>query len=109
MANYILLYRGPATPIEDMTPEQNDAQMAAWNAWMAKVGDALTDLGKPFGARSAVDGEGATGPGSDLNGYTLVTADSLDAARALCDGHPFLADGGSQFCVEIYELVDIPM
>ena len=109
MANFILLYRGPATPMEEMTPEQNDTQLAAWNGWVAKVGDALKEVGNPFGARTSVDGEGATGQASDLNGYSIVRADSLDSARALCEGHPFLADGGSQFSVEVYELVDIPM
>lgn len=109
MANYILLYRGPATPMEDMTPEQNETQMAAWNVWMAKVGEALKDIGNPFGARTSLDGAGAAGGAGDLNGYSVVTADSLDDARGLCEGHPFLADGGSQFSVEVYELVDIPM
>lgn len=105
---YMLLYKGPATPIEEMTAEQNETQMAAWNVWMEKVGDELLDMGTPFGERTSIDGDGSVGPGGDLNGYSIVGADTLDEARGLLDGHPFLGDGGSQFSVEVYELVDLP-
>ena len=49
-------------------------------------------------------------PGSDpapseQNGYTIVEADSIDAARRLVDGHPFLSEGKGRFSVEIFELV----
>ena len=33
----------------------------------------------------------------------------LDAAKAFCDGHPFLSDGRDVFSVEIYELVPVEM
>jgi hypothetical protein len=41
----------------------------------------------------------------DLNGYTIVEADNLDAARALLDRHPFLSEGKGRFAVEVFELV----
>jgi len=105
MSKFILLYRGPATPMEDYTPEQSAEQMQAWGAWMGKVGSALTDPGAPFGARTAVSDNGSSPAPSDQNGYTIVEAESLDAARALCDGHPFLSEGKGRFAVEIFELV----
>jgi hypothetical protein len=36
-----------------------------------------------------------------LGGYTLITADSLDAAVALAEGHPLITRGGG---VEVGEL-----
>jgi hypothetical protein len=105
MSKFLFLYRGPATPMEDYTPEQSAEQMQAWGAWMGKVGSALADPGAPFGARTAVGDNGSSPAPSDQNGYTIVEAGSLDAARALTDGHPFLSEGKGRFAVEIFELV----
>jgi len=74
------------------------------NGW-GRVGPALVDGGAPFGARLAVSDDGTNPAPSDQNGYTIVEADSLDAARALTDGHPFLSEGKGRFSVEIFELV----
>ena len=105
MSKFLFLYRGPATPMEDYTPEQSAEQMQAWGAWMGKVGSAMTDAGAPFGARAAVGDNGSSPAPSDQNGYTIVEAESLDAAKALTDGHPFLSEGKGRFAVEIFELV----
>ena len=105
MSKFLFLYRGPATPMEDFTPEQSAEQMQAWGAWMGKVGSALADPGAPLGARTAVSDNGTSPPPSDQTGYTIVEAESLDAARALTDGHPFLSEGKGRFTVEIFELM----
>ena len=105
MSKYLLLYRGPATPMEDFTPEQSAEQMRAWGEWMGKVGSAMVDGGAPFGARATVSDDGTSPAPSDQNGYTIVEAGSLDGARALTDGHPFLSEGKGRFTVEIFELV----
>jgi hypothetical protein len=91
--------------MEDFTPEQSAEQMQAWGAWMGKLGSAMVDAGAPFGARTAVGDNGTSPAPSDQNGYTIVEADSLDAARAFTDGHPFLSEGKGRFAVEIFELV----
>ena len=105
MGKYLLLYRGPATPMEEFTPEQSAEQMKAWEAWMGRVGPALVDGGAPFGQRTAVSDDGTSPAPSDQNGYTIVEAASIDGARALTDGHPFLSEGKGRFTVEIFELV----
>jgi YCII-related domain len=105
MSKFILLYRGPATPMEDITPEVSEQIMQAWGAWMGKVGDALVDGGAPFAGRTAVAGDGSATSASDLNGYTIVEAPDIDTAKALCDGNPFVSDGTATFAIEIYELV----
>jgi hypothetical protein len=105
VSKYLLLYRGPATPMDQFTPEQGEEQMQAWGAWMGKVGSALADGGAPFGQRISVSDDGTSPPVGDLNGYTIVEADSLDGARALTDGHPFLSEGKGRFAIEIFELV----
>jgi hypothetical protein len=105
VSKYLLLYRGPATQMEDSTPEQSAEQMRAWGEWMGKVGSALVDGGAPFGQRTAVSDDGTSPAPSDQNGYTIVEASSLDGARALTDQHPFLSEGKGRFTVEIFELV----
>lgn len=105
MAKFLYLYRGPATPMDQFTEEQSAAQMAAWGAWMGRVGSALADGGAPFGSRTAVSDDGSESAPGDLNGYTIVEAADLAAAKALTDGHPFLSDGSGKFSVEIFELI----
>jgi hypothetical protein len=105
MSKYIFLYRGPATPMEDFTEEQGAEQMRAWGEWGERAGAALTDFGSPFGARTSVADDGSAPAPSDLNGYTIVEAESLDAARGLTEKHPFLSEGNGRFAVEIFELV----
>lgn len=109
MAKFILLYKGPATAQEDLTPEQGEEIMQAWGDWMGKIGGALVDLGAPFGASAAVRGDGSRTDASDLTGYSIVEATNLDEARGMCEGHPFLSDGTARFAVEIYELAPIEM
>lgn len=105
MAKYIYLYRGPATPMQDFTPEQGAEQLAAWGNWMEKVGGSLVDGGAPFAPGTAVHDDGTEGKASDQNGYTIVEAADLKAAKALTDGHPFLSDGKGKFAIDIYELM----
>jgi hypothetical protein len=109
MAKFLFLYRGPATPMDAFTPEQSAEQLKAWTDWMSGVGPALVDAGAPFGARTAVAGDGSNPTPSDQNGYSIVAADSLDDARTLLDGHPFLAEGKGRFSIEVFELVPMPM
>ena len=55
MSKYLLLYRGPATPMEDFTPEQGAEQMKAWGEWMGRVGPGARGSGgsvrRPHGGR----------------------------------------------------------
>jgi hypothetical protein len=105
MAKFIYLYRGRATPMTDLTPEQGAERMAAFSAWMEKVGAALVDVGSPFGTSTSVRDDGTEGPAGDLTGYTIIEAEDLAAAKALTDGLPFLSDHDATHAVEIYELL----
>jgi hypothetical protein len=105
MAKFIYLYRGPATPMSDLTPEQGAERMAAFGAWMEKAGAALVDVGSPFGPSASVRDDGAEGAAGDLTGYSIVEADDLAAAKALTDGLPFLSGSAGKCAVEIFELL----
>src|SRR5262245_9598083 len=105
MSKFIYLYRGPATPMSDFTPEQQAAQAEAWGQWIGKLGPALTDGGAPFGQRMAIGDDGSSPEAGDLNGYSIVEAESLAAARSLADKHPFLSEGNGRFQIDVFELV----
>ena len=79
---------------------------AQWEEWFAALGDAVVDWGSPFGPSATVSPGGAVaGSGtSALTGYSIITADDLDAATAAAKGCPVLQAGGS---VEVYEATPI--
>lgn len=108
MAKYMMIYKGEATDMADMTPEQGAEVMAKWMAWINKVGDGLTDVGTPFGPGSSVVDDGSQGTPSASTGYSIVEADSLDAAVALADGHPYLSDSDGEYAIDIFELMPVP-
>ena len=102
MAKFIYLYRGPAP---ELAPEQGTERMAAFAAWMEKVGPALVDGGSPFGASASVCDDGTEGTAGDLIGYTIVEAEDLAAAKVFTDGLPFLSASDGDCAVEIFELL----
>ena len=109
MPQFMMVYKGEATDMSEMSEEEAGAVMAKWVEWMQGVGSALTDLGTPFGPSSSIVDNGSAGTAASLTGYTIVEADSMDAARALADGHPFLSEGKGNYAIDLYELMPVPM
>ena len=97
MGKYVLAYTGGGQPESE---EEGQKVMAAWEAWLGGLGDAIVDQGAPFGASAGAKG----GPTSGLTGYSIITASSLDDAVALTDGCPIFAGGGG---VEVYETIEM--
>ena len=101
MANYVLIYHGGKMP---ESQEEGAAVMQAWNDWFAAIGGAVVDGGNPASKtrRIAPDGsvtDDANGP----SGYSVLKADSLDAAVELAKGCPVLQGGASIQVVETFE------
>jgi hypothetical protein len=99
MANYVLVYKGGSMP------ESEEAQkevMAAWTQWFESLGRALIDGGNPFGPSKAVASDGTVSDAapSELSGYSIVSAESLEAAVALAQECPVRQGGAS---IEVYE------
>jgi hypothetical protein len=98
MTRFVYLYSGGQMA---ESPEAQAESMRVWGAWFGALGDAVADIGNPFGAGSTVAADGATtGGASKLGGYSIVEATSLDDAASKADGCPVPASGGS---VEVYE------
>jgi hypothetical protein len=104
MANYLLAYHGGSMPETDAARAQ---VMAAWGAWYQNLGAAVVDGGNPVGHARTIANSGATSEGGGANpvtGYSIIKADSLDAAVALAKGCPILAGGGS---IEVCETFNV--
>jgi hypothetical protein len=108
MAKYMMIYKGEATDMSEMTPEQGAEVMAKWETWMGRIGNALSDVGAPFGAGTSVVDDGSTTETAAMTGYSIVEADSLEAAAALADGHPYLSDSDGKYAIDIFELEAVP-
>ncbi len=100
MQNFLLLYSGGGMA---PTEAEQKAIMAEWNAWFGSLGDALVDGGSPFqGAKSvSTTGHVSDGPvGSMASGYSVIKADSLDAALAIAKRCPVLKSGAQ---ISVYD------
>ncbi len=104
MAKFLITYSGGSGP-DSMSEEQRAQVMQAWTAWYTGLGDAVTDFGNPTGASKVVAPGGAVSDGTPgITGYSLISADSLDAAAEACRQHPHLDAGGT---ITIHETWDI--
>ena len=95
MPTYLITYHGASGP--PPSPEARDQMMAAFQAWVASVGDHMIDPGAPLGPSKTVSPEavGDSAPAGHIGGYSLITADDLDMAVGLVKSHPFVSRGGS--------------
>jgi hypothetical protein len=106
MTNYMLLYSGGMGP-DDMSDAARQEVMAAWGVWYGKLGEAVVDGGNPFGMSKGIASDGTISDSAELagaTGYTVIAADSLDAALALATDHPHLTGGGQ---ISVYETFNI--
>jgi hypothetical protein len=102
MANYLLAYTGGGMA---QTDAEREAAMAAWGQWFGTLGPAIVDAGNPFGPSTSVGAGGADGAAkTGLTGYSILKADSLNAAAELAKGCPVFANGGK---VDVYETIEV--
>ncbi len=104
MPKFLFVYHGGKAPD---SPEDGQKQMVAWTAWFADIGAALIDPGAPVGQSRTVIATGVTGDGgaNPASGYSVISADSVEAATEIAKGCPML--GGAGGSVEVAELIDM--
>ncbi len=103
MSKYLLIYRSEAAPGADPpAPEEQEATMKLWgdwigqgfaSGWMVDGGDALLDEGRVV----APDKNVTDGPFAEskelVGGFSIIQAESLDAAAEIAKGCPALRYG----------------
>ena len=95
MKKFLVLYRSNVSTPERMgkaTPEQNQTLMAAWRAWSQRSAGAIVELGAPLNTPTFIKGTSAPG---FVGGFSIVQADSADAAKKIFDGHPHFENAGN--------------
>jgi hypothetical protein len=104
MAKFMFLYRNSRESYGTISPEQMQQMLQKWNAWiteglrqgwMVQAGDGLKMEGRVVNAKKVV----CDGPFIEakeiVGGFSLVQADTIDAAAELAKGCPIFMRGGS--------------
>ena len=112
MPKYMVLYRSSVPATEQMAgsdEEATQAGMELWMAWANRVGAAMADMGSPLGGVGTVTSSGSNAETSRpfVGGFSILEADSVDAANKLLDDHPhFHAPGENS--IEVLEFLPVP-
>ncbi len=108
MKKFLVLYKAPieefAKAMQNMTKEDQEASKKEWWAWMEKNKASLADMGAPVGKTKQVTETGVTDIKNDIGGYSIVQADSHEAAaQFFVDSPHFKRLGGPT--VEVMEIM----
>jgi phosphoketolase len=95
-----------AIPEADRRAKEREG-MAAWQAWVEKNKAAIVSMGGPLGKTKRVAQQGIEDARNDLAAFTVVRADSHEAAAKLFAGHPHFSIFPGD-CVEIMPIMPIP-
>ena len=104
MPQYAITYLGGNQP---SSPEEGKQDMAKYMEWISSLGDKAVSPMNPFKDTHTVnpDGNATTGSTTKMSGFTIIKADSMDAALSIAKNCPFLEIGGS---LEVSELMQMP-
>ncbi len=80
--------------------------MAKWKAWIGGLGDAVVNPGTPLGKSKTVSSAGVSDDGGSnpMSGFSIVKADSMDAALEMAKECPLLEIGGTLEVAEVMEM-----
>ena len=116
MKNYLAVYLGNEASrkasgwdalSEDARKKREQEGMQAWGAWVGTHKASIVDTGAPLGKTLRASKSGIEGIRNNLTGYTVVRAESLEAAARMFEGHPhFTIFPGDS--IEIVECLPMP-
>ena len=104
MPKYVIVYLGGDHP---STPEEGKHHFSRYMEWLSSLGDSVISPANPLRNTCTVEPDGSVNEGSitGMSGYTIIDAESMDAALSAARACPFLEIGGS---LEVSELGDMP-
>ena len=104
MPRYVIVYLGGDQP---SSPEEGQQHYAKYREWLFSLGDSAVSPANPLKNTSTINADGTvtTGSTTTMSGYTIIEADSMEAALTLAKVCPFLEIGGS---LEVSELIPMP-
>jgi hypothetical protein len=104
MADFLFVYRNNQDARGKMTPDEMQRQLQKWHTWFAEglekgwlvePGDALKREGRIVNARKVVTDGPFVEAKEIVGGFSIVRADTLDAAAELAKVCPVLLVGGT--------------
>jgi hypothetical protein len=103
---------GPRMTAWNALPEEErnakmQAGIAAWKAWAGKHQAAIVGMGGPLGKTKRVTQHGIEDVSNEMGAYTLVRAESHEAAAKLFENHPHFAIFPGE-SVEVMPVLPIP-
>ena len=114
MKKYCAIYLGTPAKMEqwkkldDATRKQREQQgIKAWTDWVNKNKAAIVDNGSPLGKTKRADARGISDTSNAMSAYTIVQADSHEAAAKLFENHPHFTIFPVE-AIEIMECLPIP-
>ena len=90
MKKFFVLYKASPEQFKrwgGMSPEEQKKGMEMWNKWMADHKDVIVD-GGPLNKVKQVTKEGITDAHNDIGAYSIVKAESLEAAAEIFKDSP---------------------
>jgi hypothetical protein len=81
--------------------------MAAWKAWVEKHQGAIQAMGGPLGKTKKVTEHGIEDVANEMGAFTVVRADSHEAAAKIFEKHPHFTIFPGE-CIEIMPVLPIP-
>lgn len=114
MKKYMAVFLGSADAIkkwdaldEKTRKEREQKGVAAWYSWGEKNKNAIVEMGAPLGKTMKVNEAGVAPSKNELTAYTVVQAESHEAAAKLFLEHPhFSIFPGDR--IEVMECLPIP-
>ena len=103
MTRFLFVYRR-GTTADQMTPDEMQRHMQKWqtwigdalqSGWMLDPGDGLTHEGRVVKAKQVVTDGPFVESKEIVGGYSIVQAETIDAAAQLARDCPALGTGGS--------------
>lgn len=106
MADYLVVYHGAGGA--EGTRDEKMARMEKWLAWMGGLAGSVKDAGHPASRAWTVSKDGTTedAGGNPATGYSVLTAESMQAALEMVVNSPHLQEGGT---IELVELLGAGM
>ena len=105
MTQFVFVYLGGNQP---SSPEEAKKHFSKYTEWLSALGDSIVSPAIPLKNTSTVSSDGTVreGGSSAMSGFTIIKADSMEAALSIAQACPFLEIGGS---LEVSELMQMPV
>ena len=105
MTQFVLVYLGGNQP---SNPEEANKHFSKYMEWLSSLGDSVVIPTIPLKYTNTVSSDGTIreGGSSAMSGFTIIKAESMEAALSIAQACPFLEIGGS---LEVSEMMEVPV